>query len=300
MLGGLPEDQTDLPPGFDGIVGVPAVEDSAKWSAFQKPRVIDPRMVAARGHQSPIARIEYIRALEEQDRRLRDAASVTYYGVVSETGTDGQQPQQQQQSQQQRQSPLVPGLMASRHQTSVIRRTEFSGSVADVGPGISIDRTMRHRVRTKEMRKRSKADTMEELRQRHWRSYATTWAASVTNPTIGDGSIASYYLLEERHCLLSILLTIGATTTVGSGNYSFTLPIKAATGVQILMTALFTDVSPSPDDQYPCWARIASGGGSFTLITQGGLVGAAVPVVPATGDLLAITGVYPVDPLAAV
>lgn len=70
-----------------------------------------------------------------------------------------------------------------------------------------------------------------------WTVYTPTWTSS-TNPAIGNGTITGRYMKIGRNVLCEIILTAGSTTTFGSGNYSFGLPVAAASsGVESLGTA---------------------------------------------------------------
>lgn len=69
-----------------------------------------------------------------------------------------------------------------------------------------------------------------------WTTYTPTWTAS-TNPAIGNGTITGRYLKVGRKCIAVIKVTMGSTTTYGSGGYSFGLPFTSASGVDYLGTA---------------------------------------------------------------
>jgi len=65
-------------------------------------------------------------------------------------------------------------------------------------------------------------------------TFAFTWTASVTNPTLGNSTSYGYYNRSGRRCLATFGLVRGSTATVGSGDYSFQLPFEAwvtATGI---------------------------------------------------------------------
>jgi hypothetical protein len=85
-------------------------------------------------------------------------------------------------------------------------------------------------------------------------TFAFTWTASVTNPTLGNSTSYGYYNRAGRRCWATFGLIRGSTATIGSGDYSFQLPFEAwvtATGV----------------------ARIKSSTGTYhsaTVIVQGG------------------------------
>jgi len=60
-----------------------------------------------------------------------------------------------------------------------------------------------------------------------WTAYTPTWTAATTNPSIGNGTLAGRYTQIGKTCVLVIGLTMGSTTTFGSGNWSFSLPKTA-------------------------------------------------------------------------
>ena len=61
-----------------------------------------------------------------------------------------------------------------------------------------------------------------------WKDWTPVWTASTTNPVIGDGTISGRYCIIGKLCTLTINLTIGATTTFGTGAYSFSLPLQVS------------------------------------------------------------------------
>ncbi|MFJ3704869.1 MULTISPECIES: hypothetical protein [Streptomyces] len=61
-----------------------------------------------------------------------------------------------------------------------------------------------------------------------WASYTPTWTASTTNPTLGNGTLVGRYLKVGRTVTLTAQLTIGSTTTLGSGNQALGLPAMTA------------------------------------------------------------------------
>lgn len=62
---------------------------------------------------------------------------------------------------------------------------------------------------------------------RQYRAYTPTWLAASSNPSLGDGDLLGQFLEDGDlvHCV--IFLRTGSTTSFGSGNYSFTLPVAA-------------------------------------------------------------------------
>jgi hypothetical protein len=60
-----------------------------------------------------------------------------------------------------------------------------------------------------------------------WTAYVPTWAGSGSNPAIGDGTLSGKYSLIGTTCLVEINVLMGSTTTYGTGNWTFSLPVTA-------------------------------------------------------------------------
>lgn len=54
--------------------------------------------------------------------------------------------------------------------------------------------------------------------------YTPTWTGQTTNPALGDGSIIGEYFVMGKLVTVHVLLTIGSTTTLGTGYWLFGLP----------------------------------------------------------------------------
>lgn len=67
-----------------------------------------------------------------------------------------------------------------------------------------------------------------------WTSYTPQWTAPVTNPVLNNGTITGAYKLIGKTCFVRVRLVIGSTTTLGSGQWYFSLPFSAsiASGIQ--------------------------------------------------------------------
>jgi len=63
-----------------------------------------------------------------------------------------------------------------------------------------------------------------------WTTFTSSWTSSGTAPAIGNGTINGRYMKFGRNILCEIHTTMGSTTTYGSGNYSWSLPVQAASG----------------------------------------------------------------------
>jgi hypothetical protein len=65
-----------------------------------------------------------------------------------------------------------------------------------------------------------------------WMAYTPTWTAVTTNPVLGNGTIAGAYSLAGKLIHWRLRLVMGSTTTYGSGNYLFSLPVVAVGAAQ--------------------------------------------------------------------
>ena len=70
-----------------------------------------------------------------------------------------------------------------------------------------------------------------------------SWTASVSNPAIGNGTITSRYKRYGKTVLFAVDLTMGSTSTFGSGYWRIGLPITALAQVPYLGCGLTFDSS---------------------------------------------------------
>ncbi|MFF1348516.1 hypothetical protein ACFVZJ_21475 [Streptomyces sp. NPDC058322] len=63
-----------------------------------------------------------------------------------------------------------------------------------------------------------------------WTPYTPAWTAATTNPALGNGTMIGRYLKIGRTVQFHVELTMGSTTTYGSGAWSLSLPFAAAAG----------------------------------------------------------------------
>lgn len=134
-----------------------------------------------------------------------------------------------------------------------------------------------------------------------WAAYASTptWT-STTNPAIGNGTIAGHYVQLGKTVHFRVKITMGSTTTYGSGGYSVGLPVahnhgaESAIGrVHMLDTSASTryggqayTVSSNSDTVFLSYTQA-----SLSLNSSGGIT-ATGPFTWASGDILTVTGTY--------
>lgn len=132
-----------------------------------------------------------------------------------------------------------------------------------------------------------------------WVAYTPAWTSSGTAPALGNGTIAGGYVDRGNTVDFRLKMTLGSTSTVGTGTYRFSIPFATtlAAGSVIAGAASFEDVGTA---FYPCMFRRASTDTTIELlypvvagaVVNSGVVGAATPVVPGNGDIYYAAGTY--------
>ena len=75
-----------------------------------------------------------------------------------------------------------------------------------------------------------------------WTSYTPTWEAP-TPPAIGNGTITGAYKVIGKTCFVRGRITMGSTTTYGSGDWKIGLPVAAINAYAIQIPASLLDGS---------------------------------------------------------
>lgn len=135
-------------------------------------------------------------------------------------------------------------------------------------------------------------DSLEEL-QAPWVDYAAVWTGVSSNPAIGNGTIdASYHRVGKTVSFL-IKVTMGSSTTYGSGQWRITLPFPAAitrwrvpvdllaagsayAGTAVASTTTYLGLNVPP----------LTGGNADRAVTS------AVPATWVSGDSFTVAGTY--------
>lgn len=124
-----------------------------------------------------------------------------------------------------------------------------------------------------------------------WTTYTPTWTGASSNPSLGNGTITGRYKQLGETVFFQLKLSIGSTTTGGSGSWRFGLPVAAygPDAVIASMTCLDNGVS-----WYNGQAFTAYDGNTSYVV---GFVGSqsVSPTTPFTwgnSDTLTITGSY--------
>lgn len=130
-----------------------------------------------------------------------------------------------------------------------------------------------------------------------WTDYTPTWTAGTTNPTLGNGTIAGRYCQIGKIVWVEIILSIGSTTTVGSGQYRFSVPVTKATvlgNYQALGSGYAEDASAAY--AYTLFVGDSAGANNYVQMRFTGSIYGEVtnstPFVPASGDRYTISFTY--------
>ena len=138
-----------------------------------------------------------------------------------------------------------------------------------------------------------------------WVSFTPVWTASTTNPTIGNGTLSGKYRRIGDSIEVSIGLSIGTTTSLGSGAWTFAHPSLVPDLTKIEQASTLRIVGVAEGNSGGA-TQIGSVEASSTgLLIRGALnVGAAQwsPVYPAAWvntNVLTINATYPVTGLSS-
>lgn len=126
-----------------------------------------------------------------------------------------------------------------------------------------------------------------------WAVYTPTWTNSSVNPTLGDGVVAGRYRRHGTLLALQATITVGSTTTPGSGTIRISLPSGMAGGPAQYIgsgywfdsnTGIFTPavsiLDPAATFVYP-WIGTGTSPGNANGL--------------ASGDVISVGGVFEID-----
>lgn len=129
-------------------------------------------------------------------------------------------------------------------------------------------------------------DLNSATQQSAWTVYSTSWTGASVNPVLNNGTLSMRYAKVGRLVDVRLSLSIGSTTTLGTGTWSFSLPFASAVSPYITGNAvagLSTYYYGSPQ---------VSGSSVVAFFNNGVLMTNASPGAWATGNTLDMTFVY--------
>lgn len=128
-----------------------------------------------------------------------------------------------------------------------------------------------------------------------WTSYTPAWTSSGTAPGLGNGTLVGSYAQFGKVIHFRLVFTAGSTTTYGTGNYNFSIPLTANTTVTATANCRVLDASAT--SAYFGHGTVFS----TTVIPQTGTTGSPAvlstvtntsPMTFATSDEVRIWGTY--------
>lgn len=127
-----------------------------------------------------------------------------------------------------------------------------------------------------------------------WTTYTPAWTSTGTQPAVGNGSIEGAYFRSGRLITVRIRLTIGSTSTAGTGTYFLSAPFGTQSTFQSqLLKGLWFDASAST--WYGYFAIIQQNTATIQFQRGNGTTEqwtATAPFAPATGDIMIVSGTY--------
>lgn len=125
-------------------------------------------------------------------------------------------------------------------------------------------------------------------------AYTPTWSSSGTAVSLGNGTLVGRYWQVDKLVTFVINLTMGSTTTFGTGNYRFTTPFTMAATVNFTQPALGFDSSAGS-----LWSGLTGVQSTTTvqIFTAGpagstAIWGQTTPFTWATSDTIYIVGQF--------
>lgn len=128
-----------------------------------------------------------------------------------------------------------------------------------------------------------------------WTAFTPSWEGQGGDPVLGNGTMISRYQKLGRKTVMYVgQITMGSTTTYGSGLWSVSLPVSARPVVPLMLspgTAYFWDNS-TVGNRTPGVAMLF-GGGDISFATPGvTAVGATAPFTWAVNDYFLWSFIY--------
>ena len=127
-----------------------------------------------------------------------------------------------------------------------------------------------------------------------WQSYTVSWTAATTNPSIGNGTLTGRYVQIGKTVICSISLTMGSTTTYGSGIWRFSLP-KSVASSSVRYIGQWRAYDTSTDASYSGVTSLSSGDSDIIIFSRdhgSSTLSDVIPFTWASGDELFMTIVY--------
>lgn len=130
-------------------------------------------------------------------------------------------------------------------------------------------------------------------------NYTLAWTSDGSAPSLGNAVVVSRFRISGKHVDVKIQITFGNTSSFGSGNYSFSLPLTSANdGANNMGFTYVSDASVS-GTSYPYFAAVLSNSAVITYFVDSAASGTARRITPTspitltTSDAIIINVRYP-------
>ena len=127
---------------------------------------------------------------------------------------------------------------------------------------------------------------------RYGATYTPVWTGSTTNPLIGNGTLEGFYTREGRTVTATATITMGSTTTYGSGLWRVSLPFTSFASNPNAIGALYMSDTGTI---YRVGVAILDGGSDSVYFVADSATNLVTPTVPftwASTDILSFTISY--------
>ena len=120
-----------------------------------------------------------------------------------------------------------------------------------------------------------------------WQTYTPAWTTGGSAPSLGNGTLTGRYAQVGKTVHGAVALTMGSTTTFGTGAYFLSLPVTASANVMGAIGLVdVKDASPAADYIH---AAVISTTTTFALYSMAAPAAAATntaPITFASGDII--------------
>lgn len=124
-----------------------------------------------------------------------------------------------------------------------------------------------------------------------WTAYTPVWTASTTNPVLNNGTMTGHYVEAGKMITFRIRVTIGSTTTFGTGaSYFWTLPFSCTGTSDPVGRVILFDASVGT--LFPNHAFTINATAVVSALENGNRTSPTGPIAWAVGDKINLLGTY--------
>lgn len=208
-------------------------------------------------------------AADFADSRTHEAATANVHGI---TGgfvgtTDAQVLSNKDLTASSNSFPTTLALASDLNEVSLTLNNHTTSTAAHGATGANVGTTNVQTLTNKTLSTGTKIGAGTDV-SGAWVAYTPTWTAATTAPSIGNGSLTGRYMQAGKTVDFAITLSMGSTTSFGSGAWAFSLPVTSLVG---------TNGSPNGIVRGPAnriWYPVYADANSIQLAT--GAVGVSV------------------------